>query len=84
MPDIPTFDKNNLPEGEWRSFRKKVDTRMVRIDGPFVVNTSEGPLTCKNGWLAIDARGYPYPIDDEEKELIYESTLFDPKNTGGY
>jgi hypothetical protein len=45
---------------------------MVRIDGPFVVETSEGTVMCEDGWLAVDARGYPYPIADDEQVLIYE------------
>lgn len=68
----PTFDPDNLPEGGWQTFRKKVNTRMIRIDGPFTVNTSEGPLHCEDGWLAMDARGYPYPIANDEHQQIYE------------
>ena len=68
-----TFSKKNLPENaEWYEFRKKVPTRMTRIDGPFTVETSEGPLHCEDGWLAVDARGYPYPIAADEQKLIYE------------
>jgi hypothetical protein len=67
------YDVDNLPgpEADWQSFVKIVPTRMVRINGPFVVNTSEGPLSCADGWLAVDARGYPYPIADDEQSLIY-------------
>lgn len=62
----------NLPEGNWQEYRKKVTTRMIRIDGPFVVETSEGVLRCEDGYLAIDARGYPYPLAADEQALIYE------------
>jgi hypothetical protein len=55
-----------------RTYRKKVLTRMVRVEGPFTVQTSEGPLECIDGFLAVDARGYPYPIDAQEQALIYE------------
>lgn len=61
--------------GGWAWFIKKTPTRMLRIDGPFTVETSEGPLTCQDGWLAVDARGYPYPLDDEEKNLIYKEVV---------
>lgn len=57
---------------EWSTFRKKVTTQAIRIGAPFVVETSEGPLSCKDGWLAVDARGYPYPIAADEFDLIYE------------
>lgn len=72
--DRPTFSTESLPgdPGDWPKFRKKVTTAMCRIDGPFEVDTSEGPLTCDDGWLAIDARGYPYPIAADEQALIYE------------
>lgn len=68
------YGVGNLPGGlsDWPEFRKKVTTRAVRIDGPFVVETSEGPLRCEDGWLAVDARGYPYPIAADEFRLIYE------------
>jgi hypothetical protein len=66
-----TFTAHNLPAEGWAEYRKKVNTRMVRIDGPFRVATSEGPLYCQDGYLAIDARGYPYPIAADEQALIY-------------
>jgi len=70
----PTFSTDNLPLASpgWQKFRKKVNTNMLRIDGPFVVETSEGPLFCQDGYLAVDARGYPYPIAADEQALIYE------------
>lgn len=61
-----------LDVDSWPAYRKKVDTRMIRVAGPFVVETSEGPLSCEDGFLAVDARGYPYPIAVGEQELIYE------------
>lgn len=69
---IPNYDRENLPIGEWRTFRKIVPTRMIRMEGPFYVETSEGYLYCEDGWLALDARGYPYPLAADEQELIYE------------
>jgi hypothetical protein len=57
---------------EWPAYRKRTATRAKRIDGPFTVRTAEGELDCEDGWLAIDARGYPYPIAADEFELIYE------------
>lgn len=69
---MPTFSTQHLPNGTWREYRKKVTTVMVRIDGPFTVETSEGPLRCEDGYLALDARGYPYPIAADEQALIYE------------
>lgn len=67
------FDREHLPEGGWSAYRKTSITQAVRIDGPFTVETSEGPLRCADGYLALDARGYPYPIAADEFALIYES-----------
>lgn len=74
MQDEPVFSTENLPgdPADWDLFRKTALTRMKRIDGPFTVQTSEGPLRCENGFLAMDARGYPYPIAVDEQVKIYE------------
>lgn len=71
----PVFSKDSMPgdldvAGGW--YRKRVLTWAFRVDGPFAVQTSEGLLRCDDGWLAMDARGYPYPIATEEFALIYE------------
>lgn len=85
----------NLPDGErsvgredlarmdvadWPKWRKTSITSAIRVEGRFVVLTSGGPLECKDGYLAVDARGYPYPIATDEFELIYE--LSDPFKSG--
>jgi hypothetical protein len=79
---IPLYSAKNLPAeyGEpggaaWGTFRKSVPTQAIRIHGPFRVETSESenePFFCEDGWLAIDARGYPYAIADAEFTQIYE------------
>ena len=68
------YSKTDLPSDPqtWPLYRKTALTRMVRISGPFTVETSEGPLRCEDGYLAMDARGYPYPIAADEQEKIYE------------
>lgn len=67
-----TFSRDAIPEHGWREYRKISTTMMVRIDGPFYVETTEGRSHCDDGWLAIDARGNPYPVAADEHELIYE------------
>lgn len=69
---IPTYDREHLPEGEWGTYRKTALTRMIRIAGPFRVMTDEGPLVCRDGFLAMDKRGNPYPIAADEQVLTYE------------
>lgn len=75
--EIQRFSVDDVPpeDAGWQSFRKTSITRMVRIDGPFVVETSEGELRCEDGWLAMDARGYPYPIAADEQSQIYEEVI---------
>lgn len=80
--EMPTYNSDNIPAdfeapggNAWAEFQKKVPTKAIKIEGPFRVETSESenePFRCESGWLAIDARGYPYAIADEEFELIYE------------
>ena len=69
-----TFSAQSLPSdpATWPRYRKRVLTHALRIEGPFTVETSEGPLHCEDGYLAVDARGYPYPIAADEFALIYE------------
>lgn len=70
---MKVFSTNDLPgdPAQWPTYRKRVLTHATRITGPFTVVTSEGPLECKDGYLAVDARGYPYPIAADEFVLIY-------------
>lgn len=82
--DTPLFDKDSLPSdydealggNAWAEFKKTATTKAIRIEGPFRVMTSESenePFYCEDGWLAIDARGYPYAIADDEFQQIYEA-----------
>lgn len=90
-PPMRVFSKDGdgddvPPAEEWETFRKVALTRMVRIDGPFTVQTSEGPLRCEDGWLAVDARGYYYPIAVDEQALIYARAavaIHDPNSAPG-
>lgn len=67
------FNLKFIPDPEKFSlFRNIALTRATRIDGPFRVETSEGLLECQDGWLCLDARGYPYPVSDDEFQMIYE------------
>jgi hypothetical protein len=79
--EMPLYSKDNIPVdfsapggNAWGEFQKKVATKALKIDTPFRVETSESenePFLCEDGYLAIDARGYPYAIATEEFELIY-------------
>lgn len=71
-----TYTRDNLRPAfeatDWREYRKTATTMAVRIDGEFTVKTREGTLTCPDGYLAVDAHGWPYPIAADEFERIYE------------
>lgn len=62
---------------DWKTYRKTSLTMAVRIIGPFEVKTREGVLKCPDGYLAVDAHGWPYPIAFDEFERIYEEV--DPR-----
>lgn len=73
---MKTYGKDHLPEhvtdGNWDFYRKIRTTQAIRIKGAFKVITREGELICKNGYLALDASGYPYPIEAKEFKKLYE------------
>jgi len=72
MPDIITKDSLPSDPSTWPQHRKKVLARMIRIDGEFTVQTKEGPLTCPDGWLAVDSAGWPYPVSRDDYAQMYE------------
>lgn len=59
----------------WPRYRKTSITRASRLASPFIVRTGEGEVRCEDGFLAIDARGYPYPIAADEFHQIYERVI---------
>jgi len=65
-------DENNLPLGDWKDYRKTTTTRMLRMDGPFAVQTLEGLVDCPDGWLAVDTQGHPYPVAATIHDQSYE------------
>ncbi len=69
--------KKLITDDMWKSYKKKVTTKAIRCRGKFIVETSEGTMTCEDGYLAMDARGYPYPIATKEFKLIYDEVKED-------
>ena len=70
--DDSTFTADNLPDGDWRTYRKTQPIEAMHMDEPFTVQTREGVVKCESGWLAKDSDGQPYPIADDEFENVYE------------
>ena len=70
-----TTDNMGSVEG-FETFRKVHITRALRVEGTFHCLTSEGNVaSCTDGWLAVDSRGYPYPINAAEFDLTYEPVV---------
>lgn len=66
----------DIPERDWQWFRKKVNQKMVPVQGPCVFITQEGKYPLPEGWigwLAADDQGFPYPISAETHDKTYES-----------
>jgi hypothetical protein len=71
MPE-PLFTQEFLPDLPFVAYRKTRLTFAVRIQGRFHCVTSEGNVaSCEDGWLAIDSRGFPYPINAAEFDDTY-------------
>ena len=69
---IVNGNREPYSELKFSAFRKKTNTLAARIHEPFETETSEGRVRCEDGWLCIDARGWPYPVAADEFALIYE------------
>ena len=69
---MQTFNMDNISHILWDFYQKKVKTPVIKIDGPFEVETSEGKLLCQDGYLYLDTRGYPYPVATDEFPLIFD------------
>jgi hypothetical protein len=73
MSETPRYSRYRLPGEGWKTYKKKQYTRALRIEGPFSCVTIDGEeVTCKDGYLAIDSHGHPYPIARHEMDAIYE------------
>lgn len=69
----PTFDRDTLPDTAFPYYPRRITaTRALRIRGPFAVDTLEGRMACRDGWLALDVDGNPYPIDAEVFAKTFE------------
>jgi hypothetical protein len=72
----PTITKENLPIVQiadgWQEYVKVTPTQMLRMKGPFTCVTKEGPVTCDDGFLAVDAEGFPYPVVKTIHDATYK------------
>lgn len=61
------------PREEFSLYRKQRHTPALRIHEPFIAVTVDGnEAHCEDGWLAVDAAGYPYPIAKDVFGSEYE------------
>lgn len=56
----------------WHEYVKTTTTKMLRMTGPFACETKEGRVECKDGYLALDAEGFPYPIAKSIHDKTYQ------------
>lgn len=67
--------RDNLPSAQYfKEYRKTTNTQ---IAGPYphevtVVTRNGTVVVGPGGYVAIDAHGYPYPVDGDEFQKIYE------------
>lgn len=70
------FTKNNIQEqkalGMFDKYFKTVPVEAMRVHSEFETETLEGVLVCKDGYLALDSQGNPYPIDKEIFKETYK------------
>jgi len=62
---------------QWQEYRKTKTVKATIWPTPFTCHTQEGFVTLgedqgEYGYVAVDSHGYPYPIDKDEFEAIYE------------
>lgn len=82
MSTTPTYNRDNIEFLKTApTYQKRALTHAARIDGPFTVVTREGELTCLDGYLALDAHGWPYPIAKEIFEQTYMRVGFEEKKS---
>jgi hypothetical protein len=67
------YDREHLPEGQWREFRKLTVTKAIQMKQDFEVLTIDGNLACgKSGdYILVDSHGHPYPCAKHEFIAIY-------------
>lgn len=78
--DIPRYDRDHLPAGDWAEYRYKIGPktsagRMVQVHGPCVVTTNRETRELPTGWhgfLAIDSDGYPALLPIATHARAYE------------
>ena len=69
-----------LIEGGGQKYRRVTRTIAIQVDQPFAVDTGHGVATGKAGdFLAVDASGFPYPVDAETFAKSYSAVTRKPK-----
>lgn len=66
------FSKETLQgfNEDMQDYQVRVIVKAIRIEGSFLVETQSGDIiSCHDGYLAVDAEGYPYPINAETTEI---------------
>lgn len=58
-------------------YRTRMVSQAAPVSGPFSVLTLHGgePVKCQDGWVVIDASGYPFPVATSEFVQIYSEDV---------
>ena len=74
---IPRYTRENIVLMQqcacFKPHQQRTVTLAMPITGPFECMTQEGLVRCQDGYLAIDASGYPYPIATATFEATYDA-----------
>lgn len=75
LPTLTITPDNIEKFGPFHRYRKVALTRATPAKGPFICITLEGPIEVDSefdGFVAVDAQGFPYPIAAEVMRSTYE------------
>lgn len=61
------------PKYRERGYPMRPVISACRIDRPFAVETFDGLKRCADGYLCVDAMGFPIAVDKVRFERVYES-----------
>jgi hypothetical protein len=77
IPDSAIYSRSDAEKMReipmWGIWTRTGKTLAVRMTGPFACVTANGLVSCKDGYLALDPEGYPYPIERDIFEKSYSN-----------
>lgn len=59
----------------WTDFARPSDGarhRLIRVHGPFLLDTPDGELECHDGWLGQDEKGDVFVVEAADHNKLYK------------